>query len=205
VEDERPPGGQGPAPDPGAPDLSGIELRHALPGRVRLRVPGIKGEPGLAREIQKQLAGLKVVRKVEVSAITGSVLVIYDPADSAAMAELGRMMIPGLDLGTPPAADGDGAAAPPAEQISGYFQQLNAQVRSATGNTDLKVLLPATLFLSGILRLVVAKRLTGPTWYDLLWFSFGTFCTLNGSSASGSAAPAREPASPTAHANGVAS
>jgi hypothetical protein len=167
-----------------ATDLRGIKLRHAIPGRVRLRIPGIKGQPALAREVQRQLAGLKVVRRVEVSPITGSVLVIYDPADTEAMMELGRMMIPGLDLRGMPAngaADSTNGAmsSPLVDAITDYFGQLNTKVGAATGSTDLKVLLPASLFLCGILRLVATKRLTTPAWYDLLWFSFGTFFTLN--------------------------
>jgi hypothetical protein len=164
--------------------LRGIELRHAIPGRVRLRVPGIKGRPALAREVQRQLSGFRIVRRVEVSTVTGSVLVLYDPADNAAMAELGRLIIPGLDLdGTQAAAiqgQGiDGASPSLPDQVANAFRQINAKVEAATGGADLRVLLPATLFAGGILRMLVGKALTSPQWYDFLWFSFGTFFTLN--------------------------
>jgi hypothetical protein len=184
-------------------DLSDIELRHAIPGRVRLRIPGIKGQPALAREVQQQLSGLKVVRRVEVSPITGSVLVIYDPADTPAMAELGRMMIPGLDLDGMSAPDLGAEAPPSADAIADSFRQLNQKVAAATGSTDLKVLLPASLFLCGILRLVAARKVPSPTWYDFLWFSFGTFFTLNRTSAPEPAPAAREPGSVAVHANGT--
>jgi hypothetical protein len=157
----------------------------------------------MAREVQKQLAALKIVRRVEVSPITGSVLVIYDPADEASMMELGRMMIPGLDLeGMPAPAEGDGAPSA-ADTIADTFRQLNAKIGAATGTADLKVLLPASLFLCGVLRLVAAKKVPGPTWYDLLWFSFGTFFTLNRPSPPEPAAPVREEDAEAEHRNGV--
>jgi hypothetical protein len=162
--------------------LSGIELRHAIPGRVRLRIPAIKGQQALAEEVRRQLAALAVIRRVEVSTITGSVLVVYDPADSAALEELGRLMIPDLVLDGPPIDGSAGAEAgspPLSDAIADYARQLNTRVAAATGHSDLRMLLPASLFVGGILRLLTARKVLAPTWYDLLWFSFGTFFTLN--------------------------
>jgi hypothetical protein len=58
-------------------------------------------------------------------------------------------------------------------------RQLNARVEAATGAADLRFLVPASLFIGGLLRLIASKRLIGPAWYDLLWFAFGTYFTLN--------------------------
>jgi hypothetical protein len=179
-------GGAGlPAPGIRPADLAGIELRHAIPGRVRLRIPAIKGEPGLSREVQKQIAALTVVSRVEVSPVTGSVLVMYDPADSAAIAQLGRLMIPGLDLNAMPGPDDLGGvagaeSASPAEALSAFTRRLNDKLETATGGAvDLKFLVPASLFAGGLLRLVASRKVPSPTWYDFLWFAFGTYFTLN--------------------------
>lgn len=174
-----------PAPGNRAADREGIVLRHALPGRVRLAIPALKGEPDLAREVQKQLAALPVVRRVEVSPVTGSVLVLYDPADTAAIAELGRLMIPGLDLdGMAEQAVHNGRhrleSATPAEAVAASTRRLNERLAAATdGAADLRFLVPASLFAGGLVRLLASKKLPGPTWYDLIWFAFGTFFTLN--------------------------
>jgi Heavy metal associated domain 2 len=166
-------------------DLAGIELRHAIPGRIRLRIPAIKGEPGLSREVQRQLSALAVIRRVEVNPVTGSVLVLFDPADSAAIAQLGRMMIPGLDLVAMPrpddltAADGNGSGST-AEAVAEFGRQLNEKVQVATGHAaDLKFLVPASLLVGGLVRLIASRKVPSPTWYDLLWFAFGTYFTLN--------------------------
>jgi hypothetical protein len=178
-------GASKPSPGIRPADLAGIELRHAIPGRVRLRFPALKGEPDLSREVQKQLATLPVVRHVEVNPVTGSVLVLYDPADSAAIAQLGRLMIPDLDLDALPGPDGLERAngvvsASPAEAVAAFTRRLNERLEAATGGTvDLRFILPASLFAGGLLRLVASRKVPSPTWYDFLWFAFGTYFTLN--------------------------
>jgi hypothetical protein len=186
VDDESGPGAGLASPAGRASDWAGIELRHAIPGRVRLRIPGIKGQAEMAREVERQLAGLAVVRRVAVSPVTGSVLVIYDPADSAAIADLARIMIPGLDLdglSSPGAGDPAVAAATatsaPAVAVADFARRLNTRVEAATGVADLRFLVPASLFVGGLIRLIASKQLTSPAWYDFFWFAFGTFATMN--------------------------
>jgi len=164
-------------------DMGKIELVHAIPGRIRLRVPEIKGKPDLTGALQKQLSGFRVVRRVEVNPITGSVLVLYDPADTAAIVELGRALFPGLDRfgSANPLPDSAGAEAEPSleEGLADAVRDLNARVESTTGGADLKVLLPLALLLFGIKGLLLGKKVPSPSWYDYLWFAFGTYFTLN--------------------------
>jgi hypothetical protein len=142
--------------------------------------------------------------------VTGSVLVLYDPADTASIAALGRLAFPGLELdglqgraATEAGPEPDATAAEgPTEGIRGFFRDLNVRVEAATGGTDLKVLLPSALFLMGIKSLVLAKKIAAPSWYDYLWFAFGTFFTLNratGQEADG--ASAKAPAGAAVHVN----
>ena len=193
-------------------NLGDIELLHAIPGRVRMRVPEMKGNPDLAREIEKYLSDIKLVHRVEVNPLTGSVLVVYDPADSASIAALGRVAFPGLDperlalqQARAEAEPGSPSAEAATEGIRGYFRDLNARVEAATGGADLKVLLPAGLFLLGVKNLVLGKKLAAPHWYDYLWFAFGTFFTLNGSPRPPAAEPPPPALAPTVaavHVNG---
>jgi hypothetical protein len=75
--------------------------------------------------------------------------------------------------------NGNGNATPMAERLAAAFGGLNARVRDSTGGVDLKLLLPLTLFLLGLRELLAAGKGVLPTWYDLLWFAFGTFFMLN--------------------------
>src|SRR5689334_13348950 len=93
-------------------ELGGIELLHATSGRIRIRVPDIKGNPPLAREIQQQLSGFRGVRRVEANPVTGSVLLLYDPAAAHSVEELAEILFPGIPLaGSSPAGDAAPSAA----------------------------------------------------------------------------------------------
>jgi hypothetical protein len=64
-------------------DYYGIRIRHRLYGRIRLRIPKIKYNLGLAERIKTSLLDVKGIRDVEASAATGSLLVIFDPKEIA--------------------------------------------------------------------------------------------------------------------------
>jgi hypothetical protein len=175
-------------------DTGRVELLQAIPGRIRLRVPEVKGNLAKAREVEQQVGSLQVVRRIEVSPITGSVLVIYDPDDSAAIAELGRQFLPGLDLATvatlPDLVPEVDAVTPSVvEEVMRNLRAINANVRAATGGLDLRILLPVTLILLGI-KSLVTDRERSPGWYNYFWFAFGTFCTLNRRATSENQTPA---------------
>jgi hypothetical protein len=121
-----------------------------------------------------------------VNPITGSILLLYDPAEREEVGQTLQPLFPGLDLeeyppgGTPGATNGDRPPAQPmGRRISGLFGSLNTGVSRVTGGVDLKVLLPLTLFLLGVRSLIASDKLRVPMWYDLIWFSFGTFLALN--------------------------
>jgi hypothetical protein len=175
-------------------DVGLVELLHAIPGRIRLRVPEIKGNPARAREVEQQVGRLKVVRRIEVSPITGSVLVTYDPDDSASLAEVGRLFHPGLDLATvatlpDPVPEVDAVTPSVVDGVMRNLRAINANVRATTGGLDLRILLPVTLILLGIKAWVTDREKT-PGWYNYFWFAFGTFCTLNRRATSEHWAPA---------------
>jgi hypothetical protein len=51
---------------------------HALPGRLRVEAPRIKGSPAQLRQLEQTLRALPGVLKMEGSALTGRVLVQYN-------------------------------------------------------------------------------------------------------------------------------
>jgi Heavy metal associated domain 2 len=58
--------------------MQGVYVSHAIAGRVRIKLPKVKGNPVLAAELERRLAAMQVVQWVEVSPLTGSVLLGYD-------------------------------------------------------------------------------------------------------------------------------
>lgn len=53
---------------------------HHLPGRLRIRLAGVKGNANEARSLELLLQEQKGVASVEANPLTGSVLIYYNPA-----------------------------------------------------------------------------------------------------------------------------
>lgn len=164
--------------------MDSVRVVHAIPGRVRLKVAGIKDNPGLAAALEERLLGAEGIHRVEVNPVTGSILLHYDARERDEVGQNLQPFFPGLDLESypSPASVTNGDSAPSqamGQRVSGLLGSLNGGVGRATGGIDLKFLLPATLFVLGLRSLLVSDKLGVPTWYDFIWFSFGTFLALN--------------------------
>ena len=83
-----------------------IQVVHAIPGRIRLKVARVRTNPALAQEIQVRLAAVRGISRVEVNPITASVLVIYEaregiaPDSLAALTESLSTIFPSFDFKT---------------------------------------------------------------------------------------------------------
>src|SRR5689334_2730228 len=162
-----------------------IDVVHAIPGRARVRIDGLKRNPGAARRLAERLGALPGMRRVDVNPLTGTVLVVYDANDTRWLDELPEAAgVPGIDVGTVrPRLDAaqeqprNGGA--PSAQVADFFGGLNQRVGELTGGWDLGVIVPALLVLLGLRSLFASDTVRAPTWYDLLWFGFGTFVMLN--------------------------
>jgi hypothetical protein len=169
--------------------IGGIQVIHAIPGRVRVKISRLKENPALARELQERFLAVQGIQRVEVNPITGSVLILYDRTGFESVDSLLSLatclspLFPDLEFSELEAwltsANGDGNATPLAERLATLCGNLNTKVGETTGGIDLKLLLPLTLFLLGIRGVLVGGKGVFPTWYDLLWFAFGTFFMLN--------------------------
>ena len=56
------------------------ELVHHIPGRLRLRIPLARGNPGQLLRIKESLEAMEGVRRVDMNAKLGSAVIQYDPA-----------------------------------------------------------------------------------------------------------------------------
>jgi len=63
----------------GADDYIAKPHYHCLNGRLRIRVPGLKGCPEMASDIERKMASVKGVIKMDTSLVTGSILIYFDP------------------------------------------------------------------------------------------------------------------------------
>jgi hypothetical protein len=60
------------------PSMHGTEYCHILDGRIRIKVPEIKGSHAMAGEMESQLAKLEGVAHVKANPLTGYVLALFD-------------------------------------------------------------------------------------------------------------------------------
>ena len=59
----------------------GIKVVHAIPGRVRLKVPKMRQNPAFEAEIRDRLSTAKAIQRIEINPVTGSVLLLYNPEE----------------------------------------------------------------------------------------------------------------------------
>ena len=59
--------------------LPGAKVESDTPGRLRLRLTQLRGHERLAEQVARALEGHEGITRVDVSARTGSVLILYDP------------------------------------------------------------------------------------------------------------------------------
>jgi hypothetical protein len=91
------------APQLGLTDF-GITVKHAIPGRIRLRLYKMLHNETLSERLSSLLATVPGVTSVEASANTGSLLIAYNPSELAAVKSRGgfagvmRQLFPGLDV-----------------------------------------------------------------------------------------------------------
>jgi len=55
-----------------------IEVKHVIPGRIRISAPSIKGDITSSQNLEKQLKHIDSVSEVKVSVHTGSIIIHYD-------------------------------------------------------------------------------------------------------------------------------
>jgi hypothetical protein len=168
-------------------ELKGITVAHALPGRVRLKIPKVKDNQNLARQAQEKLGQVKGIQRVEANPATGSLLILYDSALIASMETLGPLgeifgeLFPEVALEEVAAGLQElMAAGETAQTTGGLLGGLDtAGIPGLTRNLNLNLLLPLTLLFLGGRSLFTSKSTGFPGWYDYLWLGVGTLLMLN--------------------------
>jgi hypothetical protein len=168
-------------------EIEGLKVVHALPGRVRLKVSKVKGNPALARQAQEKLAKVPGIREVEAKPGTGSLLINYDTEHLFSIASLEILsetlgeLFPEIEAVTMAAWLGSLAENPgyetgvsPAGSISGSPKLIRGS------RIDLKVLIPLVLLFFGLRSFWFSEKGTVPAWHDYFWFAFSSFFMLRG-------------------------
>lgn len=153
----------------GLPSFIGsLEVKSALPGRIRFYMPKLKGNAEFATELASALSGIKVIMRSNINSTTGSLLVIYDKDAVEPEVLMGAIMrLAGLE--------GDAARSGKSKVESNMrsaFEALDSAVLEKTrGILDARTALACVLGVTGALRAYRNKNaLPGP--YTMLWWSY---------------------------------
>jgi hypothetical protein len=69
--------------EPSVRALPPVEIISSVPGRVRVRAPGVRGDAARAAEVSATVRALAGVTSAQASARTGTLLVHYDPDETS--------------------------------------------------------------------------------------------------------------------------
>lgn len=165
-----------------------VEIAHAIPGRVRLRIPSLNEDVQIERSVRRRLGELDMLVSAEVNPRSCSLILQCRPSDHEALTAALPSLFPSLRDGrmnSPQSAREEQARSTRdvAAEIEALLARLNRGARQATGGVDLKVAIPLALMALAAIGLIAGAvrrgKLPVPNWYELLWFGFNTFVILN--------------------------
>lgn len=180
-----------------------IEIVHRLEGRLRLRVFWLHDHPWFAPRLIDALSRLDGVDAVQVRAYTGSVLVEHQPdrIDEGALLDAVRRVVGGhvrrtgeelpdevLDLHREAFEEGTDLARSAAALLKSVDAGI---VRATEGRADAATLAAAVFLAAGAVEIVGTGKLPIPPWFQLAWWAFRTFATLEQRTIEGTAHPLR--------------
>lgn len=172
----------------GAGGRPAASLVHALDRRVRLRAPALIGHQGACEAVADALAREPGCEVVTINPRTGSVLVESGEARLDPEA-LRRRLDALLGEARDEAGQPLGEAPPPAPQpgptrvaraVAHAVAGINADVKAKLDNrADLGTILPVIFASAGLVEVAVTRKMPGPAWFNLLWWSLRSFMTFN--------------------------
>ena len=146
-----------------------IETKHLLPGRVRFHIPLLVGDHDGKHHVEAQLQRIEGVDSIQVSRISGSVVIVYQPdkiTPELLFAALIRLL--GLEKElerTPESAI--------SKELRNIGKALNHAVYAGTdGLLDLWTTVPLILLVIGARKIMTERTLSFPTGFTLMWWAY---------------------------------
>ena len=156
---------------PALPVIPGkFEISHAMPGRIRFRVPSLAARTdSQIKTIKHELPQIKEIHSVDINSYSGSIVVVYDADGIEPYIVCGLLVrILGLeaDLDSRP----ESVIQKEIKSIGNAFNQ--AMYNSTSGALDLTsafILLTISL---GLYKIVLQNDRTLPGGINLLWWAY---------------------------------
>jgi hypothetical protein len=155
-----------------------LRLISHFPGRLRVRADAFL-QPELRDAVVRQLGDEPGVISITPSRRTGSLVIVYQPS-AIQLPQLVQVVVrlgglTGLAVDARPEV----ADQSQGQRLRALLDKVNRALRGSSRDlVDLRAMVPSTLALAGVGKLLFGRR-TIPEWYDLLFWSFVTFVNLN--------------------------
>jgi cation transport ATPase len=157
-----------------------FDVAHQVPGRVRMKVPGAKGNPEMLQQIAQTFAAIPGIQQITVNPATGSLVMRYDTDQHD---EFHDHFCNHVGHARPPTNEIDALAnkieaeaeflarhSESARAVVNFCKKVDGEIRSATdNNVDLKILLAAGII--GFTVLEVGAAAATPVWVTLTLFA----------------------------------
>ncbi len=156
-----------------------MQVVHASPGRLRLKVPHEALESAAVLRATEALIAMSGIREVSKNPLTGSVLIQFDPNITGLPQMWAAVAGTGINLSMPQQNGSNGATRPIiGEAIMSFFGRADQRLSEMTGGAaDLRTVVPIGLVVLAA-REVLAGRLGAAPWYTLLWYAYSSFDKL---------------------------
>lgn len=137
-------------------------IAHRTPERLRIRIPGKKGDAAYFQSLEKLCGTISGIRSAEANPLTGSLLFILEPGAEPPLAEIARK----LDIRLRP-----GAGATPQRIAADQMGRINKEVKNFTGGElDLNSIAFLCCLGLGIYQISMGN-LVAPAWYVAFWYA----------------------------------
>lgn len=156
-----------------------LHLLSHLPGRIRVRARRFHRQPDVRDGVVKRLLAVPGVESVEASALTGSILIHYDPRE----VQVDGLLAVVLDAGGLSSVEADAREHPLGTGAVTRVWEVCLEAdrrlfRATRGKVDLRSAVPGALAAGAVLKLL-SGGLRMPGWHTLFFWSYVTFTNLN--------------------------
>ncbi len=143
-------------------------VTHRTPARLRLRVPSKKGDALYFASVRDALSAIDGVESVEVSPVTGSVLLHHTGPFAAIEAARPRDL---FNIVETPQAEATSLH----DSVTTLFGAIDDRIKGVTGKSvDLAGLAFLALVAAGVYQ-IGRGNFTAPAWYTAFWYALGIF------------------------------
>ena len=183
-----------------APSEPAVRVVHRLSRRVHLRAPALSFHRDACQRIADQLAYQFPDHRIAVRPQTGSVIAELESGDIDAdtlAQRFAALLAQERDERDRPLLASHAEPRGPtalARAVVTAFRGLNDDVRTALdGRADLGTLASLALAASGVTQIARRGEFQPVQWFNLLWFSMGTFLSFNSDAAAQGENPRVDP------------